>query len=105
MAPLPTTDAKERDVVCPWCFTPLRWAPGRLFCARHGRVDRKGQIAQVEASKWKTLVKLGRSVRLYFEPRDIFLGVYWDVRSSGLNIWVVLIPFFPIQIVLPAGEP
>lgn len=44
-----------------------------------------------------------------FEPRDIWVGLFWDRRSSPppwnpdlllevLHVWVILIPCFPIHL-------
>lgn len=39
--------------------------------------------------------------RLYFEPRDIWVGLFWDVRDGQLNIWLCVVPLFPLQLVFP----
>lgn len=42
-------------------------------------------------------------VRLLFEPRDLWLGVFWDRRSgyapglNGLWVYVCLFPCLPIK--------
>ncbi len=36
-------------------------------------------------------------IRIYFEPRDIWLGVFWD-RRPELNVWVCLLPMLPIHV-------
>lgn len=36
---------------------------------------------------------------LAFEPRDLWLGVYWSRRPNGLHVYVCFIPCFPLHIV------
>lgn len=50
------------------------------------------------------------AVKIYFEPRDVWVGVYWNVvkqdflsfpgsraRAKEFSVYVCLIPFFPIR--------
>ena len=39
-----------------------------------------------------------RPVSIKFEPRDIWIGVYWDRRSRWLFVYVCIIPMLPIVI-------
>ena len=38
------------------------------------------------------------SVRLRFEPRDLWIGVYWDRRPGALVLYVCLLPLLPLRI-------
>lgn len=56
---------------------------------------------------WRVLLKIvlkGIKVRFYWEPRDLFIGAFIDVRGSELNLWICLIPMFPLQIAFPVAE-
>lgn len=43
-------------------------------------------------------------IELLFEPRDLWIGLFWDWRpckylcKDSLNIWICIIPMFPIHI-------
>lgn len=41
-------------------------------------------------------------VRWLFEPRDLWVGVYWDIGSkamySKLSVYICLLPMLPIRI-------
>jgi hypothetical protein len=41
-----------------------------------------------------------RGVRVLFEPRNIWIGVYWTerfwVNGPGLDIYICLLPCFPL---------
>jgi len=37
-------------------------------------------------------------IRLLFEPRDLWVGVYWDLRPKELRIYVCFLPCLPILI-------
>jgi len=43
-------------------------------------------------------------IKIFFEPRDIWVGLYWKrIEYSGGNIWdlyICLIPMLPINIYL-----
>lgn len=43
----------------------------------------------------------GRRLRwsIYFEPRDCWMGLFWDRRADGLYVYVCLIPCVPLRIV------
>lgn len=50
------------------------------------------------------MIGLKWAVKCYFEPRDIWLGVYWDrkpktadPRLRWWDIYICLIPCFPIR--------
>lgn len=36
-------------------------------------------------------------VKIYFEPRDAWVGVFWD-RRPNLTVWICVIPFVPIRL-------
>lgn len=45
------------------------------------------------------------TIKFEFEPRDLWIGVYWDTHYQCvgevcgiINIWICLIPCFPIHI-------
>lgn len=38
-------------------------------------------------------------VQLQFEPRDLWIGVFWDFRGSDLHLWVCLVPAFPFHFI------
>lgn len=40
-------------------------------------------------------------VSLLFEPRDVWVGLYWDVQTAGngaLLVYVCLVPCVPVRI-------
>lgn len=39
-----------------------------------------------------------------FEPRDIWLGVFWDRRPDGVHIYVCPIPCIVVHWVLGGGK-
>lgn len=50
-------------------------------------------------------ISLPHKVRVYFEPRDLWVGVYWNyekdkylVPASKLDIYICIIPMFPIRL-------
>jgi hypothetical protein len=43
------------------------------------------------------------SVRLKFEPRDLWIGLYWTRDERGLSFYVCLLPMLPI--ILRRKEP
>jgi hypothetical protein len=38
------------------------------------------------------------SVKIFFEPRDMWIGLFWDRRPDGLRFYVCLVPCLPILI-------
>jgi hypothetical protein len=40
------------------------------------------------------------SLLLRFEPRDIWVGVFWDRRSDGLHVYVCLVPCLVLHVTL-----
>jgi hypothetical protein len=45
---------------------------------------------------------MGWTVRLLFEPRDLWVGVYWDriyeVYEQGYDLYICLLPMLPIKV-------
>lgn len=41
-----------------------------------------------------------RRTRLFFEPRDIWIGVYWKRYPKALDIYICLLPCLPINVYL-----
>lgn len=39
-------------------------------------------------------------VRLKFEPRDIWVGIFWQRIAPGLEVYVCLLPMLPLRFVL-----
>lgn len=37
-------------------------------------------------------------IELKFEPRDIWVGVYWTVTNRVLHIYICIVPLFPIHV-------
>lgn len=50
----------------------------------------------------KLLSRPGRaiSISLLFEPRDLWVGVYWDKGVSSLLVYICLVPVLPIKIAI-----
>ncbi len=44
--------------------------------------------------------KRSLAVRILFEPRDLWVGLYWDKRDDGLYLYVCIIPMLPLLIVV-----
>lgn len=88
----PVPASKERRIRIQWkpnivgserriCLTRIRWENGTPG-------DGKGYSSKL-------------SVSLVFEPRDIWMGLYWNKPSQReCAAWMCLIPCFPIRIQL-----
>ena len=37
-------------------------------------------------------------IALEFEPRDLWVGVYWCRNRNQCDIWICIIPCFPIHL-------
>lgn len=46
--------------------------------------------------------------RIEFEPRDLWIGVYWDRKKIGtlsqLNLYICIVPVFPIHLTYIFGK-
>ena len=46
---------------------------------------------------------------LYFEPRDLWIGVRWKTRLlmdvTELTLWICIVPAFPLEIQIIWGKP
>jgi hypothetical protein len=42
-------------------------------------------------------------LRLLFEPRDVWIGVYWDRQPMGLYLYVCVLPTLPLLIIWRRG--
>lgn len=40
-----------------------------------------------------------KSISIRFDPRDIWLGVFWDRRPGELRMYVCIVPLFPVLFV------
>lgn len=51
-------------------------------------------------SRWKTWDK-GWHISLLFEPRDLWIGLYWNYqRNSAYEFYLCIIPAFPILLII-----
>ncbi len=41
------------------------------------------------------------NARILFEPRDLWIGVFWDRRPAELRVYVCLIPTLPLLLTFP----
>ena len=56
------------------------------FCRNFGNVgDGKGYSRKL-------------SVKLLFEPRDIWVGIYWDKKDESIFVYICVVPCFPVRI-------
>lgn len=39
-------------------------------------------------------------MHLMFEPRDIWIGLYWDLKGRDLHLYLCLIPCFPLHLIV-----
>ena len=48
-------------------------------------------------------------MKIKFEPRDLWIGVFWDIKFAGypahrlLYVYVCIVPMFPILFVVDLG--
>lgn len=54
---------------------------------------------------WFYALRHRARVRVQFEPRDLWIGVYWDKRVLLLNVYVCLLPMLPIRVQVWLGRP
>lgn len=47
-------------------------------------------------------------VRVLFEPRDVWIGVYWDRRWRGgvplLYVYICIVPVFPLRLIVRLSQ-
>lgn len=41
------------------------------------------------------------TARILFEPRDLWVGVFWDRRPGELRVYVCLLPALPLLLTFP----
>lgn len=64
----------------------------------------KGTIANIEMKPKKVVA------RIFFEPRDIWIGVYWNIpyeygsRHRYLNLYICILPMLPIHVKIRLDE-
>ena len=46
----------------------------------------------------------GWFLRLEWVPNDLWIGIYWKVLKGRLDLWMCLIPCFPIHYASPTDE-
>lgn len=48
------------------------------------------------------MLKKKIEISLEFEPRDIWIGIYWDYQKvyKMFHVYICLVPLFPIHITL-----
>ena len=44
------------------------------------------------------------SVELIFEPRDLWIGVFWDRLALLVNVYVCIVPMLPLRFVWWTGK-
>ncbi len=44
------------------------------------------------------------SARIFFEPRDIWVGVFLDRRHAGLHVYICLVPMLPVLLVFGGAK-
>ncbi len=50
------------------------------------------------------LLTPGWSLQLEWKPQDLWVGVYWKNQPYRIDIWVCLLPCFPIHYASPIYE-
>ena len=58
--------------------------------------------------RWRFFQSSNIEIALRFEPRDLWIGVYWD-RNNGimfdfLAVYLCLIPLFPIEFMFDVSK-
>lgn len=42
--------------------------------------------------------------KVLFEPRDLWVGLYWDSRPLLLNLYFCFLPMFPLRVQVWRGR-
>ena len=43
-------------------------------------------------------------IKSKFEPRDLWVGIFWDKQKLFLTVYVCIVPMFPIILTFYLGE-
>lgn len=41
------------------------------------------------------------SIRVKFEPRDVWIGVYWNREPNALKFYICFLPLLPVIVTVP----
>lgn len=77
--------------------------PLNNFRWHHGprRYKREFQLCRFYYERGKVVAggcDNGISLKVIWEPRDLWVGLYWDVTSDSLKFFLCIIPCLPIRI-------
>lgn len=50
--------------------------------------------------KGKSMFRVTR-IELKFEPRDLWIGVYWNRHWYALEVYICIVPLLPLKVVFP----
>lgn len=57
-------------------------------------------VQRVRRDEWGWAQGFGWSLALKFDPRDVWVGVYWNPNPGRLDVYVCLLPLLPIHLCL-----